>query len=101
MEYKKVKKEEIEKVAKLANISITQIEQDMYSDDLSKVVNYSVKHLEKLNTDNVSPTAHATGEKSITREDLTEPGLGEEEATRGARNKYNNSFKVKHIFGED
>ena len=73
----KITKEEIEKVIKLSNIDVTQIEQDKYSNDLSEVIDYSVNHLEKLNTENVLPTAHATGEKSITRTDSTEPGLSE------------------------
>lgn len=97
----KTTKEEIEKIIKLSNIDVTQIEQDNYSKDLSEVIDYSIKHLEKLNTVNVLPTAHATGEKSITRTDSTEPGLSEEESVKNTRNRHINFFKVKHVFGDD
>ena len=97
----KISKKDIEHVAKLANISITQKEHEKYSKELSEVINYNMSHLEKINTKNVKPTAHATGETSITRADETEPGLSQEEALMNAPNTHNKFFKVDHIFGED
>ena len=96
-----ISKKDIEHVAKLANISITQKEHEKYSKELSEVINYNMSHLEKINTKNVKPTAHATGETSITRRDETEPGLSQEDALKNAPNTHNKFFKVDHIFGED
>ena len=92
---------EVEHVTELANISITQKEHEKYSKELSEVINYNMSHLEKINTKNVKPTAHATGETSITRRDETEPGLSQEDALKNAPNTHNKFFKVDHIFGED
>ena len=96
-----ISKKDIEHVAKLANISITQKEHEKYSKELSEVINYNMSHLEKINTSNVQPTAHATGETSVTRRDETEPGLSQEDALKNASNTHNKLFKVDHIFGED
>ena len=96
-----ISKKDIEHVAKLANISITQKEHEKYSKELSEVINYNMSHLEKINTKNVKPTAHTTGETSITRGDETEPGLSQEDALKNAPNTHNKLFKVDHIFGED
>ena len=96
-----ISNKEIEHVAKLANISITQKEHEKYSKELSEVINYNMSHLEKINTKNVKPTAHATGETSITRRAETEPGLSQEDALKNAPNTHNKFFKVDHIFGED
>ena len=101
MTQKMIKKEEMEKRLKLSNINITQEEQDNYSEDLSSVISYSIGRLEKIKTEDVAPTAHATGEKSITREDDTEPSLSAEEATKNAANKHNKLFQVNHVFGGD
>ena len=101
MTSKMIKKEEMEKILKLSNINITQDEQDNYSKDLASVISYNIGKVEKIKTEGVSPAAHATGEKSITREDITEPSLSEEEATRNTTNKHNKLFKVKHVFGGD
>ena len=96
-----ISKKDIEHVAKLANISITQTEHEKYSKELSGVINYNMGHLEKIDTRKVKPTAHATGETSITRADETGPGLSLEGALKNAPNNYNNLFKVDRILGEE
>ncbi len=96
----KITKGDVEHVAKLANINITQNEEEKYSKELSEVINYNMRHLEGINTEAVIPTAHSTGETSITRRDETEEGLSQEEALINAPNTHNGFFKVDHIFGE-
>ncbi|MEX0616593.1 MAG: Asp-tRNA(Asn)/Glu-tRNA(Gln) amidotransferase subunit GatC [Candidatus Woykebacteria bacterium] len=97
----KLSKEQVENVAKLANIVITQKEQKKYSKDLSEAISYNISHLEKIDTNGVVPTAHVTGENTITRQDETQPGLTEEEALKNAPSTHNNLFKVPHIFGDE
>ena len=96
-----ISKEDIRYVAKLANIETTQKEQEMYSKDLSEVINYNINWLSKVNTSKIEPTAHAVGEKSVTRNDYTTPGLTDIDALKNAPAKYNNFFKAKKIFGEN
>lgn len=96
-----ISKEDIHHVAKLASIEITQNEQKMYSRDLSEVINYNISWLNKVNTSKIEPTAHAVGEKSVTRDDYTTPGLTDKDALKNAPAKHNNFFKAKKIFGED
>lgn len=96
-----ISKEDIRHVAKLANIEITQKEQEVYSKNLSEVINYNINWLDKVDTGKVEPTAHAVGEKSVTRDDSTTPGLNDEEALKNAPVKHNNFFTAKNIFGDD
>ncbi len=98
---KRISKGEIEHISKLMNIHLTQKEQDKYSDELSNVVNYNMEHLNKVKTENIKPTAHATGEKTVVRDDSTEPGFNVKEALSNASDENNSLFKVKHIFGEE
>ena len=98
---KLISKDEIRSVAKLANINITQNEQLKYSKELSTIINYNMKHLNSINTDEIEATGHATGEKSVTRNDETEPGLSADAALKNAPKNHNNLFKVKHVFGDD
>lgn len=96
-----ISKDEIIHVAKLANIVITQKEQEIYSKDLSEVINYNINWLGRVNTSKIEPTAHAIGEKSVMRADSTTSGLNDIDALKNAPDKYSNFFKAKHIFGED
>lgn len=96
-----ISKEDIRHVAKLANIETTQKEQEMYSKDLSEVINYNINWLGKVNTSKIEPTAHAVGEKTVTRDDYTTPGLTDIDALKNASVSHNNFFKAKKIFGED
>jgi aspartyl-tRNA(Asn)/glutamyl-tRNA(Gln) amidotransferase subunit C len=98
---KRISKKEIEHVSALANIHLTQKEQEKYSIELSNVVNYNMEHLDKVKTETIEPTAHAIGEKMIVRDDSTEPGFAVKEAMLNAPDEHNSLFKVKHIFGEE
>lgn len=95
-----ISKEETKHVAKLSNINITQKELKSYSVNLSEIVNYNVKHLKRINTKKIEPTAHAVGEKSVMRGDYTSPGLTVDDALKNASEEHNNLIKVKHIFGK-
>lgn len=97
---KHVSTDEVKHVLKLSNISITQNEQNKYSKDLSEVINYNMEHLESVNTKKIEATGHAAGEKSVTRNDETEPGLSFEKALKNSKGTHNNFFIVRHVFGE-
>lgn len=97
----KITKSEVEHVARLANINITQHEQERYSEELSEVINYNMEHLKGIDTSNVEPTGHVTGETTVTRPDEIGPGLSENEALGNAPSIHNNLFRVDHVFGEE
>lgn len=61
-------KKEVQKIASLARIEITNEEAEKYSKELSDILGF-VEKLNEADTENVEPIAHITGAKNITRED--------------------------------
>ena len=60
---------DIEHVAKLARLKLTDTEKEKFSKQIETII----KHIEKLNkldTQNVEPTAHVMGLNNVFREDL-------------------------------
>ncbi len=74
---------DIEYVANLARIALTDEEKERFAAQLGDVLEY----IEKLNTVDVSgvePTAHAFPLENVWREDRAEPGLPVETALKNA-----------------
>ena len=61
-------KSEVQKIASLARIEITDQEAEKYSKELSDILGF-VEKLNEADTDGVEPIAHIIGAKNITRED--------------------------------
>lgn len=64
----KISKSEVEKVAKLARIHLTEKDKKKYSKELSSILGY-VEKLQKVNTDNIEETSQVTGLTNVYRED--------------------------------
>lgn len=90
-------REEVLHIAKLANLSLTDKEVEIFSRQLSETLDY-IERLKDLNTDKVSPTFQTTGLKNVTREDKIKPSLSQEEALKNAKSTHEGFFKTKAIF---
>lgn len=64
----KFTKDDVLKLAKLANLPISTKEAEKYSSQLGAILEY-VNQLQELDTDNIEPIAHITGTKNVTFED--------------------------------
>lgn len=64
----KLTTKEIAKIARLARLELTDVEQKLYAKQLSVVLNY-IEILNEVNTDNIKETYQVTGLQNITRED--------------------------------
>lgn len=62
---------QIEHIAKLSRLELSNEEKKLYSQQLSSVLDY-VEQLSEVDTDDVEPTANVTGLSNIWREDETE-----------------------------
>ncbi len=82
------------------NMDITQNEHNKYSKELTEIIKYNVEHLNNIDTTGIEPTAHAVGEKSVTRDDLPAPGLEDTEALKNTNESHNKFFKVKRVLGD-
>lgn len=64
----KLKKEEIEHIAKLSRLRLSDEEIDKYRQELSSILNY-VNALAQVDAKGVEPTAQVSGLKDVFRED--------------------------------
>jgi len=98
---KKISLDEVKHTAKLANLPLSAAELKKFASQLTKVIDYNISLLDKVQTNNVEPTAHVSGAENILRDDDVEPGLTESEALQNAENTHNGFFKVKAILEKD
>ncbi len=103
----KLTSEQVKKVAKLANLPLTSEEEEKYSGQLSKTLDY-IEQLNKVDTSlgdeptsDVEPTFNVTGQNNVMREDTTAPCLSQEEALSNAPKKKNDMFETKGVFEEE
>ena len=68
---------EVEHIATLARLRLTEAEKEKYSEQLSGILGYMEK-LSTVDTENIVPTSQVTGLTNITREDeIIESGISE------------------------
>lgn len=94
----KLKKEEIQHIANLARLDLTEKEIEKYGKELSDILSY-VDALSEVNTDGVEPTAQVTGLSDIFREDvISEWDNNEREAAlKQAPDLEDEQIKVKRV----
>lgn len=100
----KISKQEVERIAKLARIHITDKEKEIFSKDLSAILGY-VEKLEKVNTNKIEETSQVTGLENVYRKDETSEiwkadkdiKKNTEELLKNAKNKQDNYVKVKQV----
>jgi len=98
----KMTKDQVEHLARLASLSLTQDEVEKYSTQLSAVLEY-VEALSELNTKAVEPTHQSSGLENLLRSDEinAEQILSQEHALREAKETHNGYFKVPPVLLKD
>jgi aspartyl-tRNA(Asn)/glutamyl-tRNA(Gln) amidotransferase subunit C len=92
-----ISRKEVEHVANLARLQLTEEEAEQYTKDLNAILEFAAK-LNELDTSDVPPTSHATDVKNVMREDENRPSLPREEALRNAADHEDGQFKVPAVF---
>lgn len=95
----KLTKDEVKHVAKLANLPITPEEEEKYTEQLSKILEY-VDQLNKVNTTGIEPTFNVSSNENISAEDQTNTSLTQEEVLSNTAKKENGFFVTKGVFNE-
>jgi len=93
----KISKKEVEKIAKLARLELSDKEVDIYAQQLSAILGY-VDQLQEVDTENVEITSQVTGLSNIMREDVVESFDNSEELVKMAPENQDNLIKVKAVF---
>ena len=95
----KLTKEEVEKVAKLARLEITETEKEAFSGQLSSILTY-MEQLKGLNTEGIKPTATVLEQTNVFREDEVRPSLPADKALANAPGQTDGLFTVPRILEE-
>lgn len=92
----KLDRAQVEKIALLARLKLTDPEIERLSGELSNILTY-VDELATLDTSNVAPTAHVGPVTTPLREDVPHQTLPIEEALRNAPESKGSAFRVPRI----
>lgn len=92
----KISREEVEHVALLARLELTEDELITNTEQLNSILDYAAM-LEKLNTDDIKPTAHAVPLHNVLREDQVKPSIDRKKALANAPDAEDGFFKVPRI----
>lgn len=87
---------EVEHVALLARLRLTEAEKMKLTTDLNVILE-QFETLQRLDTTNVPPTAHAMSLENVFREDVPRPSLPREEVLREAPEARDEFFVVPRI----
>lgn len=92
-------KKEVEHIAYLARLGLTEKEKGKFQKQLSSILDY-VKQLQEVDTKNVEPTAQVTGLENVMRKDVMEkqPPETMKKLIKMAPEKEDNLVKTRSVF---
>ncbi len=90
----------VKHVAKLANLPLTPSEEEKYSQQLSKILDY-IDQLNQCSTTDVEPTLNVSGKNNVMRKDEVGECLTQDEALLNVKQKREGFFSVKKIFEDE
>ena len=91
-----ISREDVEYVAALARLELTEQETQEYTEQLNSILGYAAM-LERLDTDGVVPTAHAVPLHNVLREDQVGTSIDNEKALKNAPDADEGFFRVPRI----
>ena len=91
-----VSRKDVEYVAKLARIELTEDEKDTLTSQLSSILGH-IEKLNELDIEGVEPTFHVLDVTNVFREDEVRPSLPTEETLKNAPARDGDFFKVPKI----
>ncbi len=92
----KITRQEVEHVANLARLNLTEGELETMTKQLDTILSYVAK-LDELDTEGVIPTTHAFSKSNAFREDAVQKSLSQEQATENCPVKNKEEFIVPRI----
>jgi aspartyl-tRNA(Asn)/glutamyl-tRNA(Gln) amidotransferase subunit C len=92
----KISRSEVEHVARLARLALSDAELDVLTGEMDAILAY-VDQLERLETDGITPTAHAVPMANAFRADEVQPSLTPEQALSNAPAPDPAGFRVPRV----
>ncbi len=87
---------EVQYIAELAKLQLTEAEETLYQEQLSDILNY-IQRLNTLDTEAIPPTATVLPLRSVMRDDVARPSLPVDEVLANAPARAGDSFEVRVI----
>ncbi|GIP60301.1 Asp-tRNA(Asn)/Glu-tRNA(Gln) amidotransferase subunit GatC [Paenibacillus sp. FSL W8-0186] len=91
-----IETKDVEHVAKLARLNLTDEERDMFTEQLNAILQYAEK-LNELDTEGVEPTTHVLLLSNVMRDDVVQDSLTQEQVFRNAPDEEDGQFKVPAV----
>lgn len=96
----RIDEQQVRHVAHLARLELTDEQVDRLSAELSAILDY-MDQLNRLDTDDVEPTAHPLPVRNVFRNDEVEPSLDPETALANAAQREGTFFRVPKVLDQD
>jgi aspartyl-tRNA(Asn)/glutamyl-tRNA(Gln) amidotransferase subunit C len=87
---------EVEHIAELARLSLTEEEKALYRDQLSAILDYAAV-LQEVDTSAIPPTATVLPLQNVMRADVSVPSMSREDVLANAPDAYEGCFRVRAI----
>jgi len=91
-----ISKKEVEHVALLARLSLSEDEKEKFAKQLSQILEHAGK-IAELDTKDIKPTSHVLPVKNVFRKDEEKPSLSKEDALSNAPAKEEGMIKIPKI----
>jgi aspartyl-tRNA(Asn)/glutamyl-tRNA(Gln) amidotransferase subunit C len=88
--------EEVEHVALLARLRLTEEERERFTTQLNSILEH-FEQLQQIDTSGVPPMSHAVPMSNVLREDEPAPSLSPEEALQNAPDRDRDCFRVPRV----
>lgn len=88
--------EEVEHIAELARLELTEVEKARFREQLSAILDYAAR-LQAVDTRQIPPTSSILARRSILRSDQPADGLTIEDALKNAPEAENRQFRVPPV----
>ena len=92
----KLNREEVERIAELARLTLTDAEKEMFQEQLSNILEHA-EMLQQVDTTNIPPTTSALPLNNVMRPDEQTLSLPNEDALYNAPEAEDRSFKVRAV----
>ena len=89
-------KAEVEHIAELAKLGLTEEEKEIFRHQLSAILEYA-QRLQELDTDAIPPTAQVVPLQNVMAPDVVRPSLPREDILANAPASQDGMFRVKAI----
>jgi aspartyl-tRNA(Asn)/glutamyl-tRNA(Gln) amidotransferase subunit C len=95
----KITMQEVEQVARLARLTLSDAEKERMRRELDGILSY-IDKLRAVDTEGVPPTSHAVPMTNVMREDEPVPSLPQEDMLANAPDRNGEFFRVPRIIEE-